>query len=239
MLIPSITRTLVLTHLRQAEARNLALCTKMWNLGTPSFPHAQPFLHRLSLTEEGVRLPEGPLTSRDDQVFSWSGAIDDATPPFSHRYAGVDFFPAAEYGFADRGRQRFVLGGGNLDFCLARTFESLLKIKAEQGEKLEVIIPLAMTYFSKQVTSPIDYILQPNNYEQALQRAFADRIIPGFEIYIDEAQHTQRFPINPQVELHWYTSLKAMFNSPRFFPETSGDVATLGRLIHYFAPKKS
>ncbi|MBU0671897.1 MAG: hypothetical protein KJ732_02585 [Candidatus Margulisbacteria bacterium] len=235
----NIPRTLILTHLRQAEPHNLRSCTKLWNLTDRAFGAEGPFAKRLSLTEEGSDLPAGvKLGPWDNKVFSWTGAIDDVTPLPKYQKMNLpppDFVSAYDLGFAQPGEQSFILGGGNLDFCIWETFQSLVKVKLEQGESFQAIIPLAMVYWSDRLGNPFKYIEQPNRYTNFLEQTHAAGKLSSSQVFIDEQLVFSRSGSGPTIELHWFTALKGMFASP-FFPETS-EPASLNRMISYFAQR--
>jgi len=219
-------RSLVLVHLRAAKRDNLEMCSKLWRLR-----HPELFDKRLSLVEEGSRLPERcDFEIGDNRHFSWSGKIDDATLPPKFRtmpMAEPYFMPANQYGYAQPGDQQFVLGGGNIDYCLWETFASLVKIKLGQNEPLQAIIPLAMVYQPTRSGSPIEYIEKPNQYAQYLERK-----AKSFRVTINDVPVLERPGGGPLVELNWFTSLRDMWLSP-LFPETNSP-DLIRRLIAYF-----
>ena len=215
-------RTLILTHLRKSEAHNLDRCTRLWKLSDPVFKDGKPFEHRLSLVEEGGCLPDGPYGSGIQRIFSWSGAIDDDSSPPGYAHLMYEFTPASAYGFAGSGFNQIFLGGGNLDFCLLRTFESLVRQKVRQGENFQAIIPLALVYCSEKVDNPFDYIVNPNHYSRSLEKSYQNKTIGGYSIVVDGNPLLERPGSSPNVELHWFTVLKKMFASP-FFPEINNE----------------
>jgi hypothetical protein len=208
-----------MVHLRRDEARNLARCTRLWELGHGDFPGGSPFARRISVGEEGARLPGVSLFRGEDQyLYSHSGALEDESA-------------------IKPGENLIVMGGGALDHNLAKAFESLVRIKLEQGEKLEVVIPLFMTYCSRDLVDAEEYIGRDDNkYVKALETRFENGELTGYATFIDNVPGACRFPVDPQVRLNWFTTLKAMFQS-RFFPELNGQPKTLSRLTTYFADR--
>ncbi len=230
-------RTLALTHLRREEAYNLRNCTRLWQLNDPVFKGNGVFAKRLSLVEEGSRLPEGvEIRCGDARVFSWRGFIDDKTPPpgLARTHPQAVFLSAYEMGFAAPGEQKFVMGGGNLEVCFWRTFNSLVRIKTAQAEPFQAIVPLGMVYSCSSVCQPIDYITKPNRFTAFLEQSYRKKEIPGYLITIDgQAQPSAGEAGGP--ELHWFTSNRDMFESP-FFPEVDSQAA-VQRLIGHFASR--
>ena len=221
-------RTLILTHPTKLKPDNLDHCTRLWKLNDSVFKDGRPFDKRLSLVEEGSFLPDAPLESPNERIFSCSGSIDDETHPPGYEYLMHDqdphlmyeLTPASSDVFAGPGFNQIFLGGGNLDFCLLKTFESLVRQKVRQGEDLQAIIPLAMVYYSNRVEDPFDYIHNSNHYRASLEKYHKDKTIGGYRVTIDGDTSTERHGSGPTVELHWFTVLKKMFAS-LFFPEIS------------------
>lgn len=221
----SADKTLILTHLRDKpfNRTNTAICTRFW--GINEIVGSRVFERRLSLQEEGGRLPEGVAMDReDDIVFSHSGAVDDNTPPASYRnYPNIEFLPASALGFVGPGSQVFILGGGNLDYCLHKTFASLVRLKFAQGEKLQVLVALPLVYHSgiyqgMNVRSASDFVKAENDYVRSLKGEQARHTISGYCITVN-GQTISGIPEGePTVELHWFTTLNGMLASP-FFPE--------------------
>ncbi|HTY13907.1 MAG TPA: hypothetical protein VMD02_06985 [Candidatus Omnitrophota bacterium] len=227
-----VCRNLILTHLRKSERWNLEMCTRLWNLSDPVFSSGRPFSMRLSITEEGSVLPRAQVRPGDHRMFSWSGALDDETPPPGYAHQIFGHIPPVFSGIAGPGHSRIIMGGGNLDFCLLRTFESLVRQKILQNEPLEAVIPLAMTYYSQQVKSPIEYALKPNNYGRFLEQQKKSGRIGNFTIWVDDRIHSQQTGDGPAIELKWYTVFKNLLASP-IFPEI-GDQSTVERIFAQF-----
>ena len=238
----AIPRTLILTHLRDKPPfqLNLERCTKLWELRDPAFGGI-PFKRRVSLTGEGSQLPNG-LTRRpgDLKIFSFTGAIDDRTIPPEYEGNEREFHPAVDFGFAGPGYNHFVLGGGNVEVCLLKTFVSLVREKTQQGERLEVLIPLMMVYFHDDISQPEMYVTKPNHYSRFLERALNEEdprklAVDSYSLSVDgRVKFGQTYPKPAAIELHWFTTLKGIFSSP-FFPETRNNPAALKRLIDYFS----
>ncbi|MEA3493832.1 MAG: hypothetical protein U9R38_05545 [Candidatus Margulisiibacteriota bacterium] len=219
-------RTLVLTHLRGGQSHNTRVCRKLWEVADPVFPNRSPFDHRLYLKEnhtdflEQVELRLG----QDDKVFSASGSLHDRTPPTGYENSTHIFVPASERGFVGPGRHLFFLGGGNLKFCLADTFESIILAKGEQGERVQIVITTPLAYTAKAMDRS-GYVKNPNEFSKILEGR-DHRIAVDGELIADESGK------NPVVELHWFSSVTTMFASP-FFPELQ-DTTAFSRVINYF-----
>ena len=211
-----------MTHLTPT-AGCLPDCGKLWDLQDAAFAGGRPFERRASLLLEGSRLPlVGNNTAADVKVFSWSGRLDDPTlPPGQQRFADAlsPLFPAAQRGIAGPGFNQIIFGGGNLDFCLFRTIVSAIQIKLKQNEPLYAAIPLALTYYSERVESPIDYARQPNEYTKYLSLAHDQGEIGMFRINVDDETILRRDGRGPLIELNFYTVFKFLFGSLQFFPE--------------------
>jgi hypothetical protein len=229
-------RTLILTHLRKKEPRSLRMSTALWQLKDPAFPDGRPFEKRLSLVEEGGDLPGGVDVGVGDlKIFSWTGAINDGTPPHAYRASTMEFLPASQLGYAQPGEQQFLLGGGNLEFCLKQTFHSLISVKTQQNEPLQVIISLAFVYWSSDTTNIFRYISNENHFTWILNKLRTDEKIRSYLITLNGRYHDHSGLSDPTVELHWFTSNRDMFASP-LFPEVA-DQASVQRLINYFAAR--
>jgi hypothetical protein len=230
-------RTLVLVHPRRQAKVPLELARRMWVLNDPAFNGQPVFYQRVSLVEEGSDLPDQvEMSAADLKVFSHSGALDDATPPYRSYITGEIAIPASEDGCASPGNQTFILGGGNLDFCLESAFRSLIRLKSAQREPCAVAIPLALIYQEPGAENMFDYIRHDNKYTQGLWQSAETGGIVSYSVYEDDGQPivtTGNWQSAEAVSLHWYTSLQALFRS-RFFPETSRDPAALDRLKRYF-----
>jgi len=216
-------RTLVLTHLTP-NAGCLPNCGKLWDLQDVAFAGGRPFERRASLLLEGSRLPlVKDLTAADSKVFSWSGRVDDYTlPPGQQRFSQFfqpPLFSAAQRGIAGPGHNQIIFGGGNLDYCLFRTVVSVIQMKIRQNEPLYAAIPLALTYYSERVKSPIDYVLKPNEYTKYLSVANDQGEIGMFRVNVDDETILLRDGRGPLIELNFYTVFKELFNSLQFFPE--------------------
>jgi hypothetical protein len=252
MRVSELNRTLVLVHLRTAAARNLARCTKLWTLDRDHYPGGSPFTRRISVGEEGSHLPEVRFArGKDHYLYSQSGSLEDYQLPARRyhcedeiipgetdlRYRVVDQPVLSHASLIQKGESIFVLGGGNLDHCLANAFESLVRIKLEQGERLEVIIPLFMTYHSTPGLKAEEYIKNnKNKYRNALETKFGKGDRPGYLIFIDNQLWSSNSLVNRQVGLNWFTTLRAMFQSS-FFPEIDGKPKPLSRLMTYFSDR--
>jgi hypothetical protein len=183
-----------------------------------------PFTKRFALQEEGTDLPSDRdrFYSTGRKIFSYSGRINDPTPDFIHRYHQQDLPTAVQQGLASSGDQFFVLGGGNLDFCLFKTFRSLVEVKKGQQEPLFAAIATANVYPSDQINDVFAYFQDRNNhYARFLRQATAAGTLPGYRLYYD-GRIIESVGPSSSVELHWFSSLQAMFSSPVFFPELSG-----------------
>ncbi len=213
-------RTLILTHLRGPETRSLNTCTRLWNLRDKAFVGLTPFAKKLSIVEEGSRLPLDAIDSFSSlKAFSLSGALDDPAPDFAHKYFDYEFFTPENMGFPSKGDNFFIMGGGNLDFCLFRTFESLVKIKKKQGEPLFVAIPTGAVYASSRVPDIFEYFGDKNNrYGQFLRNSYESLGLSGYRIFYD-GRLTDSGGQSGEVELHFFSSTRDMFASPLFFPE--------------------
>ncbi len=161
--------------------------------------------------------------------------MDDDTPPPGQAHLMFEHIPPIAYGIAAPGFSRIILGGGNLDFCMVRAFESLVRQKIIQNESLETVIPLAMTYYSEDIRSPIEYVLKSNPYSRHLQKQFEEGHIGNYTIWVDGQVAGQRTGSGPSIELKWFTVLMQMFASP-IFPEIN-DSAALARVFARFRMK--
>lgn len=223
--------TLVLTHLRGKKSHNTRVCRRMWELTDPVYRGRTPFGHRLSLLENNSDLlPDVELRQgRDDKVYSSTGEVYDTTLPTGWEGSGSHFFTAAQRGFMDKGRRKFVHGGGNAASCLFNTWRSIIELKmSQEGERLQTIIPVPLLYFSK-VHSPFEYPDHPNKFTKYLEQNCRQK---GYIVTVDGELKFQHGEGDRAVELHWYKSLSAMFASP-FFPELK-DQSAFSRVINYF-----
>jgi hypothetical protein len=223
-------RVLILTHLRGRDSHNTRVCKRLWDFNDPAFRKGTPFDRRLSLIENNNCLPEDvslrPERDRngnpvDDIVFSATGRIDDPTPPPEFKNSTHLFYSAAQRGFSDPENHKFVLGGGNFSVRMFKTFRSLVEIKDQQGERLQVVIPFPLVYFSANVRPMVfsDYLHE--NWK-----------IDGYRIIIDGKVEVDTEKEQPFVELHWFKSLMAMFDS-NFFPEIKSE-QDLSRVMDHF-----
>jgi hypothetical protein len=199
------------------------LCHNFWRLRDDAFLRGNPFDKKLALNEEGVDLPAdlkvGPHSLG---LYSASGALDDSTPPHSYNYSTHIFMSAADFGFAARGHRVVVLGGGNLEFCLHKAFESLVRIKTGQNDHLQVAMPLPLTYASDKVDDSYRYMLGPNKYYAFLREQFESGKIPGFALTLDGEEVPNGYMGTPSIQLHVFSSLRSFFGS-MFFPEVCTD----------------
>jgi hypothetical protein len=242
MVISPITvrRTLILTHLRregEQEEVVLRMAEKFWRCQDKAFGPNGPFDRKLSLVEEGSRLPvTGRLLGGEAIVFSWTGMLDDRTPPPGYEHLGImeqPIFTALDHGYSQPGENLFVMGGGNLDLCLLNTFSSLARIKRQQHEPLTVLIPLAMVYCFNRNLDLVNYARRPVDYLRRLEKMFGQNLLNSYRVMVDGQLVYGEANIAADVELHWFTSLNRMFASS-FFPE-SHDLAVQQRLVDYFS----
>ena len=211
-------RTLVLTHLKKAASQNLAACTRFWELKAQGRP---AFERRLSLLESNDPLPEGVSIRRDRDalIYSAVGKIDDMTPPPHFIAAAEEFITPVDLGFAGPGERTFVLGGGNLDFCLAETFWSIVHWKLEQGEGAQIALPLPLTYHTPLVSDLLGYIKSANRYWGVLANKYSAGKTSGYKVTLDGKPLPSQVMGEPEVELHWFTGLDKFFASP-FYPKS-------------------
>ena len=219
-------RTLIFTHLRGEKSHNTRACRRLWEVSDPVFTGRTPFDHRLYLKENHADfLTDVEVRNQqDDKVFSASGEIYDSTPPTDYEGSMHIFSPASESGFAGPGTHLFFLGGGNLKFCLHKTFESIVLSKDELGERAQIIIPIPLTYTAKVMDRP-GYVKNPNEFSEVLEGC-DHRIAVDGQLVAGESSE------NSAVELHWFSSLTTMFASP-FFPELR-DQTAFSRVMTYF-----
>jgi hypothetical protein len=216
---PGPVRTLILTHLRQKEKRSLDLGRRLWQLQDPVLGDRPVFARRLALQEEGKDLPAGVDMSRTDlKLYSSLGELDVDSAPYRARFTGEDPLAASSFGFAAPGHATFILGGGNLDCCLLKTFASLIRLKSSQKESFRVAIPLALIYQANGFNDLLAYIREPNSYLQVLEQHQAAGQLGGFRIFENGRLVRAKLGPAPLAQLHWYTSLRALFAST-FFPE--------------------
>lgn len=217
-------RTLILTHIRREEPANLQICERFWTYSQSLFAH------RLLLKEaqDPIFLPETFRQSPGQTVYSCSGAIDDAIqPPNEGEDVSLrEFMTAVDFGFAAPDRNIFVLGGGNLDFCLFRTFKSLVTTKVRQNQNLQVIMPLPLTYYQKW-SGPVPCpeklaFFRAEKYLSYLRSSYGSNSqLHTYQVTRDGQEIETRGDSAPhKVELHWFTDFGKMFSSP-LFPEVS------------------
>ena len=205
----------------------------MWQLKDPVFGSAGPYKKRLALLEEGGRLPlnmeAGPYARG---LFSATGSIDDPTPPRAYGNSMLEFVPASEFGFVNREDTTFVLGGGNVDFCLFRTFESLVRIKTRQSSFLQALMPLPLVYASDEAKDPFRYMLGSNRYVKHLRDEYSSGKIPGFAVTMDGVFSHGEIVGRPSIQLHVFGSINSLFSSV-FFPEVSTQM-DMHRIARHF-----
>ena len=197
-------RTLILTHLRKEEEVNRQRCERFWVQTRDLFAERVYLQENNSsfLSVEALRAVRGKV------VYSRTGAVDDYTPPAGR--PSPSFLPASELGIAGRGHEVFVLGGGLLENCLFNTFDSLIRMKIDQGQPLQAIIPLPLIYHQGEKD-------ENKRYLDLLRESASKKKIGDYQITLNGTVTESRSGLpGPTIELHWFTTLRNMFYSALF-----------------------